>query len=126
MLHRWASEQPQLPLSANVVVVDFEGVPACIKGLESIYLWGLQVFGINPEPYVSVIAGSESQGDRNAWAEFLKKSAAILAGHGDIPFVHWHHYERTRIELYRQRYGEIDGIAARVLSNLLDLFPHAG
>ena len=43
--------------------------------------------------------------------------------YGDLPFVHWHHYERVHIEQYVDRFGDRDGIAARVLANLLDLLP---
>ena len=43
--------------------------------------------------------------------------------YGDIPFVHWHHYEKTHIKQYILRYGDPAGIAARVLLNLLDLLP---
>ena len=37
--------------------------------------------------------------------------------------MHWHHYERTHLDLYVQRYGDPDDIAARVRRNLLDLLP---
>ena len=51
------------------------------------------------------------------------KPEAIFAEHGDIPFVHWASYEKTKIDLYLSRYGDRDGIAARVKENLLDLLP---
>ena len=44
---------------------------------------------------------------------------------GDVPFVHWHHYEKTHIKAYIERYGDPQGIAGRVLNNLLDLLPIA-
>ena len=47
----------------------------------------------------------------------------MLDDYGDIPFVHWHQYERIHIEQYLDRFGDRDGIAARVLANLLDLLP---
>jgi predicted RecB family nuclease len=40
---------------------------------------------------------------------------------GDIPFVHWASYEKTKLNLYMSRYGDADGIADMVKSNLLDL-----
>ena len=53
----------------------------------------------------------------------LDRRKKIFDDYGDIPFVHWHHYEKTHINQYIERYGDRDGIAARVLSNLLDLLP---
>jgi predicted RecB family nuclease len=47
----------------------------------------------------------------------------LSSDYGDIPFVHWHHYERVHIEMYVQRYGDPTGVAVRVLRNLLDLLP---
>lgn len=41
--------------------------------------------------------------------------------YGDISFVHWANYERSKIDLYVNRYGDRDGLAARVKANLLDL-----
>src|ERR1019366_9830706 len=40
---------------------------------------------------------------------------------GDIPFVHWASYEKTKLNLYVARYGDTEGIAGRVKANLLDL-----
>jgi predicted RecB family nuclease len=37
--------------------------------------------------------------------------------------VHWHHYERVHIEQYVERFGDREGVALRVLANLLDLLP---
>ena len=58
-----------------------------------------------------------------AGRRFLQTADAIFAEYGDIPFVHWHHYEKTHIKQYILRYGDPAGIAARVLLNLLDLLP---
>jgi predicted RecB family nuclease len=46
-----------------------------------------------------------------------------MTSYGNIPFVHWSHYERTKIKLYVDRHGDPDGIAAAVLANLFDLLP---
>jgi predicted RecB family nuclease len=62
-------------------------------------------------------------GDRRSWEDFLKIAAEIFDEYGDIPFVHWHHYERVNIDKYVERYGDVDGIASRVRGNLLDLLP---
>jgi len=37
--------------------------------------------------------------------------------------VHWHHYERVHLDEYVDRFGDPNGIAARVKKNLLDLLP---
>jgi predicted RecB family nuclease len=54
---------------------------------------------------------------------FLDAAQKIFDEYGDIPFVHWHHYERVHIDQYIDRYGNSNGIAARVKANLLDLLP---
>jgi predicted RecB family nuclease len=38
-----------------------------------------------------------------------------------VSFVHWAPYEKTYLDEYINRYGDDDGIAARVKANLLDL-----
>jgi predicted RecB family nuclease len=114
---------PALPVSENFVMFDLEGLPPQLDDLEKIYLWGMQVYGKNPGTYMGVTSGFGADGDREGWKKFLDAANAIFAEHGDIPFVHWHHYERVHIEMYIQRYGDPAGIAARVLRNLLDLFP---
>lgn len=48
-------------------------------------------------------------GDMEGWFDFLAKAEIILRQYGDIPFVHWHHYERTHIDAYVQRYGDPAG-----------------
>ncbi len=55
--------------------------------------------------------------------KFLKEAEFVFDEHGDIPWVHWHHYERVKIDMYMERYGDPDGIAQRVKENLLDLLP---
>ena len=115
--------KPILPGGDNFVMFDLEGLPPQLDDLEKIYLWGMQVYGRNPGEYLGITAGFGVDGDREGWEDFLTAADAIFAEHGDIPFVHWHHYERVHILLYVQRYGDPEGIAARVLRNLLDLFP---
>ncbi len=38
-------------------------------------------------------------------------------------FVHWHHYEKTKLNLYIERFGDEEGLAEKVKENLLDLLP---
>jgi predicted RecB family nuclease len=112
-----------IPVRDNYVMFDLEGMPPYIDELEKIYLWGMQVYGKNPSEFVGVTAGFGTNGDREGWEAFLTAANKLFDEYGDIPFVHWHHYERVHIEQYVDRYGDPDGIAARVLSNLLDLLP---
>ena len=55
--------------------------------------------------------------------DFLDKAESLFEEHGDIPFAHWASYEKTHIDEYVKRFGDRDGIAARVRRNLLDLLP---
>jgi predicted RecB family nuclease len=112
-----------IPAHANYVMFDLEGMPPNLDDLEKIYLWGMQVYGERPSAFMGVTAGFGSDGDRKGWLAFLDAAKSVFDDYGDIPFVHWHHYERVHIEQYVDRYGDPDGIAARVLENLLDLLP---
>jgi predicted RecB family nuclease len=114
---------PAIPDHPSYVMFDLEGLPPQLDELEKIYLWGLQVFGDDPAPYRAATAGFGPSGDRDGWEAFLREAEAILAEHGDVPFVHWASYERAKIDLYLSRYGHRDGVAERVMRNLLDLLP---
>jgi len=72
---------------------------------------------------MGVTAGFGVDGDREGWEGFLTAAKKVFDEYGDVLFVHWHHYERVHIEQYVDRFGDRDGIAARVLANLLDLLP---
>ncbi len=112
-----------IPKHENYVMFDLEGLPPQLDDLEKIYLWGMQVYGKNPGEFLGVTAGFGADGDREGWEKFLAAANSILVEYGDIPFVHWQHYEKTHIKQYILRYGDPAGIAARVLLNLLDLLP---
>lgn len=116
-------EPPAIPEHPSYVMFDLEGLPSQLDELEKIYLWGMQVFGERPGGFRVATAGFGRDGDRAGWFAFLAEAAAIFADHGDIPFVHWASYELTKINLYLDRYGDRDGIGARVKANLLDLLP---
>ena len=107
-------QPPAIPEHPNYVMFDLEGMPPQLDELEKIYLWGMQVFGERPGEFRAATAGFGPRGDREGWEAFLAEAAAIFAEHGDIPFVHWASYERAKINLYLDRYGDRDGIAARV------------
>jgi predicted RecB family nuclease len=102
---------------------DLEGLPPQLDELQKVYLWGMQVFGETPSPYISSTAGFGVDGDRQGWEEFLTKGSAIFDAYGDIPFVHWATYEATLIDVYLKRFGDDTGRAARVQKNLLNLLP---
>jgi len=115
--------KPEIPDSKNYVMFDLEGLPPQLDELDKIYLWGFQVFGEHPGPFEGVLAGMGTNGDREGWEIFLRRVGTLFDSYGDIPFVHWHHYEKTYLSRYSERYGDSDGIAERVKANLLDLLP---
>ncbi len=112
-----------IPVHDNYVMFDLEGMPPYLDELEKIYLWGMQVYGARPSRFMGVTAGFGTNGDLEGWVAFLSAAKKVFDDYGDIPFVHWHHYEKTHINQYIERYGDPDGIAARLLNNLLDLLP---
>ena len=115
--------RPDVPECANYVMFDLEGLPPQQDELEKVYLWGLQVFGERPGEFLAATAGFGDDGDREGWELFLCHAEKIFEDHGDLPFVHWHHYERVKLDLYVGRFGDREGIAQRVIGNLLDLLP---
>lgn len=116
-------KKPDIPPSKNYVMFDIEGLPPYLDELDKIYLWGMQVFGENPGGFTYSLAEMGADGDRRGWEDFLKIAGRIFAAYGDIPFIHWANYEKAKIKTYLDRYGDIDGIAARVHDNLIDLLP---
>jgi len=116
-------QSPSIPDSPNYVMFDLEGLPPQLDELDKIYLWGVQVFGKDPSPYGGVAAGFGANGDREGWEAFLANARSLLNKYGDIPFVHWHHYEKTHLNKYIERHGDPDGVAGRVRNNLVDLLP---
>ena len=116
---------PDIPDVPNFVMFDLEGLPPHLDELDKIYLWGLQVFGENPSPFAPAVAGFGPNGDREGWEAFLAAARVILDTYGDIPFVHWSHYEGTKLRQYVDRHGDFDGIAAAVEENLFNLLPVA-
>jgi predicted RecB family nuclease len=115
--------EPELPDAKSWVMFDLEGMPPRLDELEKIYIWGLQVFGESAGGFRPAVAGFGPHGDREGWSAFLDECEAILDEHGDIPFVHWATYEQVKLDMYVTRYGDPDGIAARIKANLLDLLP---
>ncbi len=114
---------PAIPEHETYVMFDLEGMPPRVDELESIYIWGMQPFGAGAGEFRAGVAGFGRRGDREGWETFLRAADEILTEHGDVPFVHWASYEKAKINLYLERYGDREGVAQRVLDNLLDLLP---
>jgi predicted RecB family nuclease len=102
---------------------DLEGLPPQLDELDKVYLWGMQVFGERPSDFRYSLAEMGTDGDKKGWEDFLKIAGKIFDEYGDIPFMHWANYEKTKVSTYIKRYGDVDGIADRVFSNLIDLLP---
>ena len=112
---------PAIPLFPSYVMFDLEGMPPHLDEIEKIYLWGMPVYGEKPSEFMPAVAGFGSDGDRDCWLAFLENAKNVFETRGDIPFVHWASYEKTKLNLYIARYGDAEGIAERVKSNLLNL-----
>ena len=116
-------QTPPLPAADNYVMFDLEGLPPQLDELDKIYLWGLQVFGAKPSKYLGKIADIGPNGDRAGWDGFLEAAKSVFDSYGDVPFIHWTHYERTKVTAYVERYGDKNGVAERLKRSLVDLFP---
>ena len=114
---------PAVKIVPNVVAFDLEGIPPHLDYSERIYLWGLKVFGKRSRPPMIAIGNVGVDGDQLGWQRFLQSCQELFSEYGDVPFIHWSHYERTQVRKYVEKYGDPDGIAARVLENLYDLYP---
>lgn len=112
-----------LPDNPNLVMFDIEGFPPYLDELEKIYLWGIQVYGEKPGPFLHSVSPMGLDGDQKGWENFLLNCQKIFDEYGNIPFIHWHHYERTKMNLYIERYGDSKGVAQTVLNSLVDLHP---
>lgn len=112
---------PTIPNAPNYAMFDLEGMPPHLDELDKIYLWGVQVFGEKPSDFMAAVSGFGRNGERDGWLTFLDYAKKILTLYGDIPFVHWAPYERTYLAKYIKRYGDPEGVATRVIANLLDL-----
>jgi len=112
---------PAIPSFPSYAMFDLEGMPPHLDEIEKIYLWGMQVYGEKPSEFMPAVAGFGPDGDRDCWFTFLENAKKVFNTCGSVPFVHWASYEKTKLNLYISRYGDPDGIADRVKTNLLDL-----
>ena len=110
-----------LPDPSKSVMLDLEGLPPQLDELEKIYLWGIKDFRCNPPRYLHADAGFGEEGDRRAWEDFLRVVSDLLEASPDLRFVHYGNYERTKIRLYFDRYGDPTGTTTRILDRLFDL-----
>ncbi len=83
---------------------DHEGMPLHLDEIENIYLWGMQIYGEKPSKFMPVVGGFGADGDRDGWLAFLSNAKKVFDTCGDIPFVHWASYEKTKLNLYSDRY----------------------
>lgn len=116
-------QEPEMPPDGPCVWFDIEADPHD-EGLENrVYLWGCLGDlrdGTEPE-YWGAVADQGDEGDRQAWFDFLAHCRQMLNELGDVPFVHYSHYEKTWVRKYAERWGDPDGTAARVQSLLWDV-----
>jgi len=90
-----------------MVMFDLEGLPPHFDELDKVYLWGMQVYGEKPSEFMPALAGFGTEGDREGWKQFLSYGEKVFNQYGDIPFVHWANYEKTKIKTYLERYLEV-------------------
>jgi len=114
-------QKPIVTVSENYAMFDLEGMPPYLDELDKIYLWGLRVYGKKPGPFLAATSGFGPDGDKAVWEIFLINATRVFDEYGDIPFIHWHTYEKTHVTTYRDRWGDPDGVAERVLKNMIDL-----
>ena len=112
---------PRISPHDNYAMFDLEGMPPHLDELDRIYLWGTQVYGEKPSEFTFALSGFGPDGDKEGWLGFLANAKQIFETYGDIPFVHWAPYEQTYQRRYVERFGDTEGVAARVDANLLDL-----
>jgi uncharacterized protein len=114
---------PEIPLTGPAVYFDIESNPWDIGMETKVYLWGLLLDrgADSPPQYWGTIAPAGPDGDAAAWHAFLTKANDLLGEFGDVPFIHYSHYEKTWINQYAERWGDPDGLAAKVTSLLWDM-----
>ena len=113
-----------LPKTRPVIMFDIENDVFDIDLGVKVYLWGCLLAQNGQDPKVDLIVADPGvTGDKKGWFDFLDYAEKQFYEFGDIPFVHYSHHEKTWVNKYIERYGDPNGIAARVLRNLWDLHP---
>ena len=114
---------PQIPTHPSIAVFDVEGIPPHLEHAEKTYLWGLKVFGERPTTYMRALAPARVGGDEEGWRTLLRNCQELFREYGDLPLLCWSKYEQTQVKKYIDKFGDGDGVAARILANLCDLLP---
>jgi hypothetical protein len=78
-------------------------------------------YGEKPGEFKFALSGFGVDGDKECWLGFLANAKQIFETYGDIP-VHWAPYEQTYLHRHVERFGDPEGIAARVGANRLPEF----
>jgi len=114
---------PDEPPVGLVAYFDIESNPWDVGMETRVYLWGLLLDRSNGSPpeYWGTVARAGAEGDAAAWQAFLTRCGHLIEEFGDVPYVHYSHYEKTWITQYIQRWGDHDGVGAKVLSLLWDM-----
>jgi predicted RecB family nuclease len=113
----------ETPPTGPAVYFDIESNPWDIGMETRVYLWGLLLDRGDGSAlqYWGAIAPAGPDGDAAAWHAFLTKSSDLIEEFGDLPFIHYSHYEKTWVNQYVERWREREGIAAKVASLLWDM-----
>jgi predicted RecB family nuclease len=124
--HEMFAEPEHLPEGPRVYF-DIEADPHDELAANKVYLWGVLTDpGDGSQPtYWGDIAAAGRDGDRSGWLQFLDHARGVIEQLGDIPFVHYSHYERTWMTKYISRWGDPDGVGEKVLESLWDMLPKA-
>jgi uncharacterized protein len=114
--------QPVLvPDPSSCVAIDLESLPAFLHESEKVYLWGLKDLRSTPSQHLAIEAGFGPDGDREGWMAFLEAADRLLQASPRPTFIHWGNFEQTGIGRYAERFGDPDGVAARVSASMVDL-----
>lgn len=107
-----------------IVIFDIENNIFEELGLQvDVYLWGLMVVVSDEvQKQELIISPPSEKGDHEGWRQFLSTMSQIFKEYGDIPIVHFSSHEKTWVNNYISRYGDIAEVGKRVVNNLWDLY----
>ncbi|MCJ7655589.1 MAG: hypothetical protein MUO97_09905, partial [Dehalococcoidia bacterium] len=107
-----------------IVVFDIENNIFKELGIQvDVYLWGLMVV-VSEESQNQELTVSPpgSKGDYDGWRQFLSIVSEIFKNYGDVPIIHFGTHEKTWVNNYVERHGDVGRIGRRVLENLWDVY----
>lgn len=118
---QWLSD-PVLAAGRPCVWFDLESDPQDETHGTHVYLWGL---GVEPEQGEAqaewIQSRGDPDGDEDTWRRFLERAGEVLDLRPESCWVHYSVAERTCVKKYVERWGDVDGIAARLLEQMFDL-----